>query len=242
MFERYTERARRVIFFARFEASNFGSMTIETEHLLLGLIREDKNLMERFRGEKSSASSILEDVSRRVVAREKVPTSVDLPLSSECTRILAYAADEAERLKHNHIGTEHLLLGMLREEKSVAAEILRERGLELQTIRDELGRALLQVEPPAGPLSSVVFRYEDTPQLPPAGVVPDPETAKRIAKVIWTPLYGIETVESQAPLKAELQGNVWGVTGSSAPETLLFAFILKTDGRILSVGRGSAKL
>jgi ATP-dependent Clp protease ATP-binding subunit ClpC len=66
---------------------------------------------------------------------------VDLPLSNECKRVLAYAAEEAERLSHKHIGTEHLLLGLLREEKCFAAEILHERGLRLSTIREELARS-----------------------------------------------------------------------------------------------------
>ena len=111
MFERYTEKARRVIFFARYEASQFGSPYIETEHLLLGLLREDKALTNRFLR------------------------------SNECKRVLAYAAEEAERLSHKHIGTEHLLLGLLREEKCFAAEILHERGLKLLAIREELSRA-----------------------------------------------------------------------------------------------------
>ena len=117
MFERYTERARRVIFFARYEASQFGSTTIETEHLLLGLIREDKNLTNRFLRNHSSIESIRKEIEGRTTIREKVSTSIDLPLSNECKRILAYAAEEAERLNHRHIGTEHLLLGILREEK-----------------------------------------------------------------------------------------------------------------------------
>src|SRR5262249_15066545 len=75
-----------------------------------------------------------------LTVRERVPTSIDLPLSHECERILAYAAEEAERLNHRHIGTEHLVLGVLREEKSVAAQILHERGLTLAGVREELGR------------------------------------------------------------------------------------------------------
>ncbi len=71
----------------------------------------------------------------------KFPLSVDLPLSHECKRVLAYGAEEAERLNHKHIGTEHLLLGLLREEKCFAAEILHERGLRLSTIREELQRS-----------------------------------------------------------------------------------------------------
>ena len=141
MFERYTERARRVIFFARYEAAQFGSTTIESEHFLLGLIREDKNLTNRFLRNTSAIESIRSEIEVRSEIREKVSTSIDLPLSNECKRILAYATEEAERLTHRHIGTEHLLLGILREEKSLAAEILQERGLRLNAIREELARA-----------------------------------------------------------------------------------------------------
>src|ERR1017187_4434705 len=140
MFERYTEKARRVIFFARYEASQFGSPYIETEHLLLGLLREDKALTNRFLRSHASVESIRKQIEAHTTIREKVSTSVDLPLSNECKRVLAYAAEEAERLGHKHIGTEHLLLGLLREEKCFASEILQERGLKLAQIREELGR------------------------------------------------------------------------------------------------------
>ncbi len=141
MFERYTEKARRVIFFARYEASQFGSPYIETEHLLLGLLREDKALTNRFLRSHASVESIRKQIEGHTTIREKVSTSVDLPLSNECKRVLAYAAEEAERLSHKHIGTEHLLLGLLREEKCFAAEILHERGLRLSAIREELARS-----------------------------------------------------------------------------------------------------
>src|SRR5207253_6904675 len=131
MFERYTEKARRVILFARYEASQFGSPYIESEHLLLGLLREDKALTNRFLRSHASVESIRKQIEGHTTIREKVSTSVDLPLSNECKRVLAYAAEEAERLSHKHIGTEHLLLGLLREEKCFAAEILHERGLRL---------------------------------------------------------------------------------------------------------------
>jgi len=141
MFERYTEKARRVIFFARYEASQLGSPCIETEHLLLGLLREDKALTNRFMHLHASVESIRKQIDAHTVIREKVATSVDLPFSNECKRVLAYAAEEAHRLGHTHIGTEHLLLGLLREEKCFAAQLLRERGLNLDQIRDELARA-----------------------------------------------------------------------------------------------------
>jgi ATP-dependent Clp protease ATP-binding subunit ClpA len=140
MFERYTEKARRVIFFARYEASQFGSPYIETEHLLLGLLREDKALTNRFLQSHATVELIRKQIESHTTIREQVSTSVDLPLSNECKRILTYAAEEAERLTHRHIGTEHLLLGILREEKCFAAEILNERGLRLAAVRDQLAR------------------------------------------------------------------------------------------------------
>src|SRR5437867_9460371 len=152
MFERYTEKARRVIFFGRYEASQFGSPYIETEHLLLGLLREDKALTNRFlRSPQASIESIRKQIEGRTTVREKVSTSVDLPLSQECKRVLAYAAEEAERLSHRHIGTEHLFLGLLREEKSFAAEMLHERGLRLSTAREEVGRMPTEKAAPSPP-------------------------------------------------------------------------------------------
>lgn len=141
MFERYTEKARRVVFFARYEASQFGSTQIEAEHVLLGLIREDKNLTYRFfHRSRATVESIRREIEGRTVLRERIPNNIDLPLSVEAKHVLAFAAEESERLGNRHIGTEHLLLGLLREENSVAAEILYERGLRLSDIRQDLMR------------------------------------------------------------------------------------------------------
>ncbi|MBS1788833.1 MAG: ATP-dependent Clp protease ATP-binding subunit [Acidobacteria bacterium] len=141
MFERYTEKARRVVFFARYEASQFGSNQIEAEHVLLGLIREDKNLTYRFfHRSHATVESIRREIEGRTVLRERIPNNIDLPLSVEAKHVLAYAAEESERLGNRHIGTEHLLLGLLREENSLAAEILYERGLRLSDIRQDLMR------------------------------------------------------------------------------------------------------
>ncbi len=141
MFERYTEKARRVVFFARYEASQFGSTQIEAEHVLLGLIREDKNLTYRFfQRSHATVESIRREIEGRTVLRDRIPNNIDLPLSVEAKHVLAYAAEESERLGNRHIGTEHLLLGLLREENSLAAEILYERGLRLSDIRQDLMR------------------------------------------------------------------------------------------------------
>ena len=162
MFERYTEKARRAIFFARYEASQFGSPSIETEHLLLGLLRENKGLASRIAEERgrnlpgrkplredealvnrllesrASMEFIRKQIEARTPIREKGSTSVDLPLSEESKRVLVYAAEEATRLDHQHVGTEHLVLGLLREEKCFAAEILRGCGFNLDKARAEL--------------------------------------------------------------------------------------------------------
>ena len=139
MFERYTERARRVLFFARYEASQLGSVSIETEHLLLGLIREGKGLTSRiFARSEVVLDSIRKEIEGRTVLRERVSTSVDIPFSAETKRALQYAAEEADRLLHTYIGTEHLLLGILREDRSLAASILMEKGLRLDAVREDV--------------------------------------------------------------------------------------------------------
>jgi Clp amino terminal domain, pathogenicity island component len=135
MFGRYTEKARRVIFFARYEASQFGSPYIETEHLLLGLLREDKTLTNRFLRSHDAVESIRKQIEGHTTIREKASTSVDLPLSNQSKRVIAYAAQEAERLSHKHIGTEHLLLGFLREQDCFAATLLNERGVLIDAAR-----------------------------------------------------------------------------------------------------------
>ena len=138
MFERFTEKARRVVFFARYEASQCGSPYIETEHLLLGLLREDKGLTDRFLRSPETPEAIRKAVEQHTTIREKIDTSVDLPLRNENKRVLAYAAEEAERLSHQHIGTEHLLLGLLREEKCFGAQVLRDHKVHLEQVREEL--------------------------------------------------------------------------------------------------------
>ncbi len=142
MFERYTEKARRVIFFARYEASQLGTTTIETEHILLGLLREDRVLTNRFLRTYGAAEAIRREIERRTFPREKLSSTVDLPLSREAKRVLNYAAEEAERVGQRFIGTEHLLLGLLREQHSYGAELLRDQGLHYHLVREELMRQM----------------------------------------------------------------------------------------------------
>ena len=138
MFERYTEKARRVIFFARYEASQYGSPYIETEHLLLGLLRENKAVAKQFLHSEAGVESIRKQIEAQMTVREKMSTSVDLPLSPGCKKVLAFAAEEAERLSHEHIGTAHLLLGLLREQSCNAAILLVAEGVSLEAVRAQL--------------------------------------------------------------------------------------------------------
>src|SRR5215471_2798486 len=120
MFERYTERARRVLFFARYEAGELGSPSIGTEHLLLGLIREGKGLTsEIFARAHLPLDSIREEIETSKGPRKG--ESVEIPFGPETGELLAnLAREEADRLKDHYIGSEHLLLGLLRRERTLA--------------------------------------------------------------------------------------------------------------------------
>lgn len=173
MFERYTEKARRVIFFARYESSQLGSPEITPEHLLLGLIRESRNLVEHLRVDRDELGSRLRT---GVVIGAKISTSVDIPLDDGCKRVLAHAAQEAARLNHRHIGSEHLLLGVMREEGSRAAQVLREMGAPSV---DEVRKAIVDASPmESGPTHSRsnVSRF-------PAVVVVDEETGRELSMI-----------------------------------------------------------
>jgi ATP-dependent Clp protease ATP-binding subunit ClpC len=174
MFERYTEPARRVIFFGRYMASQTGSPIIETEHLLLGLLREDKGLAQRFLGSPWAAEEVWKRIQQSKPAGKKTPGPVDLPISNECKRVLSFAAEEAEQLSSKHIETEDLLLGLLREEKCLAAQVLHERGVLLSSVREDLIRV------PHG--SSATQEFVRAPRQLPADVVEGQDRLKTIVK------------------------------------------------------------
>ena len=145
-FQAYTEATRRAIFFARYEASQFGSPYIESEHLLLGLLRGDKTHLALSFLSLPDLDSLRTEIESRTFTRKQSSTSVDLPLSNECRRALAYGAEEAERLAKTQIGTEHLLLGLLREEGCFGAQLLLKRGADIDRIRKQLSTP--PVDPP----------------------------------------------------------------------------------------------
>jgi len=146
MFERYTEKARRTIFFARYEASMLGSWVIQPDHLLVGLLRENGKVRDLVRVDIQQLSARLRGVS----SGERIPTSVDLPLDEESKHVLAYAAEEADSMNHSRIAPEHLLLGIMREKQSHAARVLEEMNApSLEELRKTIAASEPQEEPPA---------------------------------------------------------------------------------------------
>jgi ATP-dependent Clp protease ATP-binding subunit ClpC len=160
MFERYTEQARRVVFFARYEASAFGSTAIDTGHLLLGLLREGKGMSSRILSRHGlTHHGVGEEIQARQGAQEAVSTSVDIPLATDAKRALQHAGAEADRMQAEYIGTEHLLLGMLDEGEGVGASILADKGLSADAVREEMRLTLGAGEastPPRGAFSKLV--------------------------------------------------------------------------------------
>ena len=149
MFERFTESARRALFFARYEVSQRGGYVLDTEHLLLGVLREGSGIMPRLLAlANAPVAALRRDIDARPVSEEQVSTSVEVPFSAGAQRALQLAGEEADRLLHNYIGTEHLLLGLLRCDGSTAATVLANRGLRLAAVREAL--VTLLGEAPAG--------------------------------------------------------------------------------------------
>jgi hypothetical protein len=155
MFERYTETARRMIFFARYEASQHGSSYIEPEHLLLGMTREEKRMLKKFLPPTLPIESFRQDIEAVIPVRSPGSTSVDLPLSRASRRVLEYAAEESANAGHTVIANGHLLIGLLRESGSAAARLLADRGLTRELILSEIEAPQSAAPPPPMPREPV---------------------------------------------------------------------------------------
>ncbi len=138
MFEKYNEKARRALFFARYEASKLGSKVIESEHILLGILREGEDVTrEIFARFNVKPDDVRREIEGDRVFVERVSSSQELPLSEESKKILAYASHEAESMMHPYVGTEHLLIGILRVDPCVASRLLAGHGFNLYGVREE---------------------------------------------------------------------------------------------------------
>ena len=172
MFERFTDRARKVMALANQEAQLFNHEFIGTEHILLGLVKEGSGV----------AATVLKnmdiDLKKLRLAVEKMVhsgpdmvTMGKLPQTPKARKVIEYAIDEARALNHNYIGTEHLLLGLLRETDGIAAQVLMSLGVKLEDVREEVlnllgagideARAGLDMNMKMDPANSVGTNYSE---------------------------------------------------------------------------------
>lgn len=134
MFERYTQPARRVIFFARREALQLGCSEIDTQHIVLGLLRESPQLMHTFLA-KEQADKIRSEIEAKAPPQRRDPSPTNIPLSSGSKLVLAYAAREADAMGYAYVDSSHLLAGILMEKESFGARLLLDREVTLPPLR-----------------------------------------------------------------------------------------------------------
>ncbi len=151
MWQRFTERARRVILLGQDEAGKLNSGYVGTEHLLIGLVRENEGVGARVLLEMGvTRDQVREEVKRELTAQiESERIGGEPKLTPKAKRVLELAADEARRMRHNYIGTEHLLLALLREKEGQAATVLRRLGVKLEATRTSVF-GYLEAQPEAG--------------------------------------------------------------------------------------------
>jgi ATP-dependent Clp protease ATP-binding subunit ClpC len=142
MFERFTERARQVIVLAQQEARTLKHGYIGTEHLLLGLLREQEGIAARALNKLDVSTDVTRVRLIRMIGTGDEIVTGQLPLTSRATKVMEMALREALSLGHNYIGTEHILLALVRESDGAAARMLRDVGLDAERVRNEVLRLL----------------------------------------------------------------------------------------------------
>ncbi len=139
MFERFTDRARKVMHLANQEAQRFNHEYVGTEHMLLGLIKEGSGVAANvLKNLEVDLRKIRNEVEKIVQAGPEMVTMGKLPQTPRAKKAIEYAIEEARNLNHNYVGTEHLLLGLLREQEGVAAQVLLNLNLKLDEVREEV--------------------------------------------------------------------------------------------------------
>jgi ATP-dependent Clp protease ATP-binding subunit ClpC len=153
-FEKFSERARRVLTLAQEEAQNLNHSYIGTEHILLGLVREEEGVAAKVLVSLGAGLNKVRASVEFVIGRGEKPSSGETGLTPRARRVIELAIDEARHLSHNYIGTEHLLLGLLREGEGIAAGVLDSFGITLERARTETERALSSGAPKSRPTRS----------------------------------------------------------------------------------------
>lgn len=139
MNDRFTERVKKVLFLARDEAGRLQRDYIGTEHILMGIVREGEGIAAKSLQNLGLSFQQIQRTIERMVARSGGTLKVgEIPFTPRAKRVLELSVEEARLLRHDHIGTEHLLLGLLREGEGVAARVLMELGANRERIREEI--------------------------------------------------------------------------------------------------------
>ena len=139
MYERFTDRARKVMQLANQEAQRFNHEYIGTEHILLGLIKEGSGVAANvLKNLDVDLRKIRLEVEKLVQSGPDMVTMGKLPQTPRAKKVIEYSMEEARNLNHNYVGTEHILLGLLHEQEGVAAQVLMNLGLKLEEVREEV--------------------------------------------------------------------------------------------------------
>ncbi len=146
-FEKFSERARRVLSLAQEEAQRFNHNYIGTEHILLGLVRETEGVAARVLANLGVDLNKVRSAVEFIIGRGERPTQGEIGLTPRAKKVVELAVDEARRMNHTYIGTEHLLIGLLREGEGVASGVLESLGVTLDKVRTETHRILSQSSP-----------------------------------------------------------------------------------------------
>lgn len=173
-FDRFTKRARHVLTLAQEEAQRFQHTYIGTEHLLLGLIREGEGVAGQVLSNLNVEVEQVRQAVEAIIGRGGRVVLGEVGLTPRAKKVIELAVDEARRLQHNFLGTEHLLLGLIREGEGIAAGVLESLGLQLEQVRAETVRVLRQhqkgqEEPPVAPpvpSEATALLAEEEPGLP----------------------------------------------------------------------------
>ncbi|HEV3026184.1 MAG TPA: Clp protease N-terminal domain-containing protein, partial [Planctomycetota bacterium] len=142
MFERFTERARRIIILAQEEAKRLNHSAVGTEHILLGVVLEGDGVASKVLASLNISPERVRAEIESAIGRGERTLDGEVAFTPRGKRVLELALDEARRLGHNYIGTEHLLLGLIREGEGVAARVLEAMGADLERVRSQIGSLL----------------------------------------------------------------------------------------------------
>ena len=188
-FEKFSERARRVLSLAQEEAQRFNHNYIGTEHILLGLVRETEGVAARVLSNLNVELVKVRSAVEFIIGRGERPTPGEIGLTPRAKKVIELAVDEARRLNHHYIGTEHLLIGLMREGEGVAAGVLESLGVSLEKVRDETSRIIQSQSSGQSGTAPSSSRASRTPTLDEMGV----DLTKRASDGELDPVIGRET-------------------------------------------------